>query len=52
MCNFYGHKVDKMNFIRLNNIELELGYIAAIEELQELINGFNYGKAPVIRKKK
>lgn len=51
MCNFYGHKVDKMNFIRLNNIELELGYIAAIEELQELINGFNYGKAPVIRKK-
>ena len=51
MCNFYGHKVAKMDFIRLNNIELELDYIAAIEELQELINGFNYGNAPVIRKK-
>ena len=51
MCNFYGHKVAKMDFIRLNNIELKLGYFAAIKELQELINGFSYGNAPIVLKK-
>lgn len=52
MCNFYGHKVTKMDFIRLNDIEKELGYLAAMNQLQELISGFNYGNAPVLRKKK
>lgn len=50
MCNFYGHKVTKMDFIQLQDIELQLGTYAAMQHLQELISGFAYGNAPVIRK--
>ncbi len=50
MCNFYGHKVSKMDYIRLKRIEKELGTIAALNELQILKNGFAYGNAPILRK--
>lgn len=50
MCNFYGHKVSCNDYIRLKRIEKELGSVAAIEELQKIINGFAYGNAPILRK--
>jgi len=50
MCNFYGHKVSRTEFIRLKQIEKELGTIAALNELQVLRSGFEYGNAPVLRK--
>ncbi len=50
MCNFYGHRVSKLEFIRLMQIEKDLGTIAALQELETLINGFAYGNAPVLRK--
>lgn len=50
MCNFYGHKVSRTDYIRLKQIEKELGTIAALRELQVLRNGFAYGNAPVLRK--
>ncbi len=50
MCNFYGHKVSRIEFIRLKQIEKELGTIAALNELQIMRSGFEYGNAPVLRK--
>lgn len=50
MCNFYGHKVSRIEFIRLKQIEKEFGTIAALNELQVLRSGFEYGNAPVLRK--
>lgn len=50
MCNFYGHKVSRIDFIRLRQIEKDLGTIAALNELQLLRSGFEYGNAPVLRK--
>lgn len=48
MCNFYGHKVSKIEFIRLKQIEKELGTIAALNELQKMRSGFEYGEAPIV----
>lgn len=50
MCNFYGHKVSRLEFIRLKQIEKELGTIAALNELEIMKSGFAYGNAPVLRK--
>lgn len=50
MCNFYGHKVTRLEFIKLKQIEKELGTIAALNELQVMRSGFEYGNAPVLRK--
>ncbi len=50
MCNFYGHKVSRIELIRLKQIEKELGTIAALNELQVLRSGFEYGNAPILRK--
>lgn len=47
MCNFYGHKVSRSEFIRLKNIEKELGTIAALKDLEVFRSGFAYGNAPI-----
>jgi len=49
MCNFYGHKVSRVEYIRLRQIEKELGTIAALNHLQQMRSGFEYKDAPVIR---
>jgi putative SOS response-associated peptidase YedK len=43
-----GHKVSKMEFIRLKQIEKELGTLAAMKELEKLKSGFAYGNSPII----
>lgn len=48
MCNFYGHTLSRKSFIRLQKIEKELGTYTALQELKLLINGFEYGNAPVL----
>ncbi len=48
MCNFMGYRVDCGQVIKLRKIEKELGSLAA---LQALKSGFDYGEAPVIRRK-
>lgn len=50
MCNFYGHKVSRVEFIRLKQIEKELGTIAALNELKVMRSGFEYGNAPILIK--
>jgi putative SOS response-associated peptidase YedK len=50
MCNFYGHKVSRLEFIKLKQIEKQLGTLAALKELEQMKNGFAYGNAPVLRK--
>jgi len=50
MCNFYGHKVSRLEFIKLKQIEKQLGTLAALKALEEMKNGFAYGNAPVLRK--
>ena len=48
MCNFYGHKVSRIEFIKLKQIEKQLGTIAALNELQKMRSGFDYGNAPIV----
>lgn len=50
MCNFYGQKVTRVEYIKLKQIEKQLGTIAALNELKQMRNGFEYGNAPVLRK--
>jgi putative SOS response-associated peptidase YedK len=45
-----GTRVTKIEFIRLLQIEKNLGTLAAMSELQEMQDGFTYGKSLVIRK--
>lgn len=51
MCNFYGHRVSRVEFIKLKQIEKQLGTIAALNELQQMRSGFAYGNAPIIKAK-
>lgn len=51
MCNFYGHKVSKADFIILRQIEKNLGNVAAIEEAELLKDGFRYSNSIIIKKK-
>ncbi len=50
MCNFYGCTVKRGDFIRLKQIEKDLGTLAALDAFRELYNGFNYGNAVIVRK--
>lgn len=50
MCNFYGHKVSRFEYIRLKQIEKELGTVEALKAVEELKSGFSYGQAPVLKK--
>jgi putative SOS response-associated peptidase YedK len=45
-----GTIVSKANFIRLKQIEKELGTVAALKELEVLKNGFAYSNSLIIRK--
>ncbi len=51
MCNFYGTRVTRIEYIKLKQIERELGTLAALDELAKMRNGFEYGNAPVLKKK-
>ncbi|MFM2339104.1 MAG: hypothetical protein RL115_2297 [Bacteroidota bacterium] len=50
MCNFYGHKVSRMENIKLKQIIKQLGTAEALQELQRMRNGFEYVNAPILRK--
>lgn len=50
MCNFYGHRVSRLDFIKLKQIEKDLGTIAAIKEAELLKDGFRYSNSIIIRK--
>jgi putative SOS response-associated peptidase YedK len=50
MCNFMGCRVSKVEFIKLNQIEKQLGTLAALEELQKMKDGFTYSNSVIIRK--
>lgn len=47
MCNFMGFRVSRVQFIKLKQIEKELGTLAALELLKD---GFKYGTSAVLRK--
>ena len=49
MCNFIGATVSKIQFIRLKQIEKELGSLAAMQELGQMIDGFKYSNTLIIR---
>jgi putative SOS response-associated peptidase YedK len=50
MCNFMGVKISKIEFIKLKQIEKELGTLAALSELEIMKDGFKYSNAAIIRK--
>ena len=50
MCNFMGTRVTKIQFIKLKDIEKELGTLAAMKELEIMKDGFKYSNSLVIRK--
>lgn len=50
MCNFMGIRVSKVEFIRLKQIEKNLGTLAALSELQLMQDGFRYSNSLIIRK--
>lgn len=50
MCNFMGTRVSKVQFIKLKQIEKELGTLAALEELENMKDGFKYSNSLIIRK--
>jgi putative SOS response-associated peptidase YedK len=47
MCNFMGFRVTKTEFIKLKQVERELGTLAALEILKD---GFLYGDSKVLKK--
>jgi putative SOS response-associated peptidase YedK len=49
MCNFYGLKVSKIQFIRLKQLKKELGTIAALKELETFKDGFTYSNSVIVR---
>jgi putative SOS response-associated peptidase YedK len=50
MCNFMGVRVSKIEFIRLKQIEKDLGTLAAFSELQLMKDGFRYSNSLIVRK--
>lgn len=50
MCNFMGHWVTRLEYIKLKQIEKALGSIAAMEELHKMKSGFAYSNSPIIKK--
>jgi hypothetical protein len=51
MCNFLGHRVTRLEFIKLKQIEKELGTLAAMQELEKMKSGFAYGNCPIVKAK-
>lgn len=52
MCNFMGPRVTRIQFIKLKQIEKELGTLPAMKELEKMKSGFAYSNAPWERQKK
>lgn len=50
MCNFMGVRVSKVQFLELKQIEIELGTLAALRELELMKDGFTYSNSLIIRK--
>lgn len=50
MCNFMGVRVTKIQFIKLKQIERELGTLEAMKELERMKDGFKYSNSLIIRK--
>lgn len=50
MCNFMGVRVSKVVYIRLKQIEKEIGTLAAMKELELMKDGFLYSNSLIIRK--
>ena len=50
MCNFMGVKVTRIQFIRLKQIEKDLGTLAALNELELMKSGFVYSNSLVLRR--
>src|SRR5689334_8627411 len=50
MCNFMGVRVTRIQFIKLKQIEKELGTLAAMKELEIMKDGFRYSNSLIIRK--
>jgi putative SOS response-associated peptidase YedK len=50
MCNFMGVRVSKIEFIKLLQLEKELGTVAAMRELEVMKDGFKYTNSVIIRK--
>ncbi len=50
MCNFMGVRVSKIEFIRLRQIEKDLGTLAAMRVLETMKSGFTYSDSIIIRK--
>lgn len=48
MCNFMGHRVSRIELIKLKQIEKQLGTLAALDELQKMRSGFEYGNSPIV----
>jgi len=46
-----GHRVSRLEFIKLKQIEKELGTLAALKELEQMKSGFAYGNSPIIKAK-
>lgn len=51
MCNFMGVRVTRIQFIKLKQIEKELGTLAAMKELEQMKSGFAYSNSPIIKAK-
>ena len=47
MCNFMGTRVSRIEFIKLKQIEKELGTLAAFRKLEVMKDGFNYSNPEV-----
>jgi putative SOS response-associated peptidase YedK len=52
MCNFMGHIVSKVQYIKLKQIEKDLGTLAALKELKIMKDGFRYEKSAIIKANK
>ncbi|MFZ1528243.1 MAG: hypothetical protein WAT19_05820 [Ferruginibacter sp.] len=50
MCNFMGTRVSRVQFIKLKQIEKELGTLAAMKELEKMKDGFKYSNSVILRK--
>ena len=50
MCNYMGTNVTRVQYIRLKQIEKELGTLAALKELELMKSGFAYSNSLVLRK--
>jgi putative SOS response-associated peptidase YedK len=49
MCNFMGVNVSKIQFIKLKQIQKELGTLSAMKELEKMKDGFKYSNSAIVK---